>query len=323
MAGAPHKQGLDFVSISVDFFSDRKVWLLEDQLPDRGFKFYLMFKCFIGKQSNHVVWNDTARVDFYHQFNVTSEETMKVLNILLKLDLFDNDLYKKHRVISSADIQHTYLQATHRRQFSIFVQEYLLINLDTYRKKKHVRLTDKDGNILLDFSKRKETKPAKPKHVKKAPEPLPTPPAAPENNYVTANDISAYISIPYKDQPDDFKKQWSEKWYKSYVEASNSIYGHDNLRICKFQLTIEQYKEIIDELKPNKEEFSEAISILAKNGVKEIQMMKTKLNDAIGWARINLANGRPAGSGLNGQPLKPGIKTKLLFDGTGKGGSKT
>jgi hypothetical protein len=321
-AGAPKKLGLDYITFDVRFFDDQRYLLLEDEIPDRGFKVYLYFKAFIARTSSYIKWDDATRVQFYKAFNLTKEETKRILDVLIAVGLFDADLFKVHRVITSLEIQDHYIQATHRRQESIFIKEYTLIDIEKYKRNQHVILKDKAGVILRDFSKQKkrtQTKPEKSKPSATQKTPI-LPPA--NSTHVTHQDIKNFLVIPYNEREEIFRKKWTEQWYKSFITYNSTIdKDYSSLRNSNFQMTIAEYKILIDKLKPSEQEFSAALQRLAAYGIKPEQSVRLRMEDAISWIRNPNRTVNNQLIRMPGAPLAPRIPKNILFDGT-KGATK-
>lgn len=310
MAGAPHKQGLEFVSLDVNFFDDPRFTLLEEQNPAICFKYYMIINAYIVRSTHYISWNDKSVSEFCKLQGLNKKELNAALAVLLKVDLFNKELFDKYSIVTSHELQSQYLRDTFRRRQQIFIQEYLLIDLEITKRNKQVLLQNINGDIIRDFgnekkiiaAKMKEDKPVK--HI---------PPPASGTTYVTASDLEDFIKMPYELRPNLYKDNNDRNWYESYVVLSKEILSFRGLRGCLYQLTLPEYKKMFTEIKPqiNKEEMKEAIVLLDKRGIKPEQQMIHRLGDAIDWVRKNKINDNK-GTGFNGKTLQP----KIILPGT-------
>ena len=123
----PEKEGLDYFPLDVDMDQDDKVRLVEAEHGVIGFAIIVKLLMKIYKEGYHYDWGETQQLLFLRGVNVDINEVIAVVNSCLKWDLFNNNLFEKHGVLTSTGIQRRYAKATSRRKDVKVVSEYWLL----------------------------------------------------------------------------------------------------------------------------------------------------------------------------------------------------
>lgn len=268
MAGAPHKQGLDFFSFDVTTFDENNIQELLEVHKAEGFLFFLQIRCAILRKSNFLEWNKHEQRDFRKKNEYTNTQIDVYLNFLLDTGLLSRVMYDQYNILTSEDIQGRYILATKERSKVIYIQEYTLINFDDFRHLKQIiHIYNRAGELLERFSKKgglkinpETNQPIKKMKVTAAAEPvqvdIPKPsaeakatkPPYPEH---TAKEVNAYIKIPYESRDELFKETYTKNEYEVYVQLNKKINSHyDQVRKSNRQLTFLEFIEFTYETTP-------------------------------------------------------------------------
>lgn len=108
----PQKRGLDYFSLDVDIFSDRKIKILMARFGADGFTFYQYILCEIYKDEGYYLKTDN---DFKEMsaadLNMSVEKIGLMLDFLLSRSLLDSKLFQSDKVLTSHGIQMRYQRA--------------------------------------------------------------------------------------------------------------------------------------------------------------------------------------------------------------------
>lgn len=122
----PQKRGLDYFSLDVDIFSDRKIKALMARFGADGFTFYQYILCEIYKDNGYYFQTDDDFIDMSAaDLNMSVEKIGQMLNFLLSRSLLDSTLFQSDKVLTSHGIQMRYQMAkkTANQQTDIYVEE--------------------------------------------------------------------------------------------------------------------------------------------------------------------------------------------------------
>ncbi|MEG0157203.1 MAG: DUF4373 domain-containing protein [Anaerovoracaceae bacterium] len=103
--GRPQKEGLNYFSLDVDFFSDSKVKILKARYGSDGIALYLYLLCEVYKRGYYLRIDDDFEFIVSDDLNMNSDKVKQVLNFLLERSLFDNTLFQSDKVLTSTGIQ--------------------------------------------------------------------------------------------------------------------------------------------------------------------------------------------------------------------------
>ena len=112
----PQKEGLEYFSLDVDFFSDRKIKILKGRFGADGITYYMYLLCEIYKGHGYYL-----EVDEDFDYITSSELGMSHAKIgqmrkfLLERSLFDNKLFQSDTILTSTSIQRRFQLAVKSR----------------------------------------------------------------------------------------------------------------------------------------------------------------------------------------------------------------
>lgn len=281
MAGAPHKQKLEYFAFDVDTFDNVEHNLLEiiDSDPKNGFTFWMQIRCAIMGKSNFLLWDRFAIRDI-RKYGYSDDQITKYLNLLFKNNLLDKNLFDRYHILTSRQLQGSYLLSSQGRSKVIFIKEYILIKFEDFQWfNQVVHIINLEGELLERFAKKSgqkvnpETKEPlknqdKPKENKKVETTKTTPivnkpihePAMDRTNIPpppkthTYDDVIEFIGKPYEkhDDPDKvFSGSYSKQEFNDYVRLNKMINQHCRyVRRSIHQLSFTEYIEFMEETTP-------------------------------------------------------------------------
>lgn len=112
----PQKEGLEYFSLDVDFFSDRKIKILKGRFGADGITYYLYLLCEIYK--GHGYYLDVDE-DFDYisssELGMSPEKIGQMRKFLLERSLFHNKLFQSDTILTSTGIQRRFQLAVKSR----------------------------------------------------------------------------------------------------------------------------------------------------------------------------------------------------------------
>lgn len=104
----PRKEGMDYFSFDVDFFSDKKIKILKARYGADGITLYLYLLCEIYKNGFYLKIDDDFEFIISDDLNMNCDKVKQVMTFLLERSLFDSKLFQSDTVLTSAGIQKRY-----------------------------------------------------------------------------------------------------------------------------------------------------------------------------------------------------------------------
>ena len=145
------KKGLDYFCFTTDTFHDLRIKRLRRLCRTNGLLvyFYLLNEAY-RVEGYCVKVDDELIIDTAEYFYLSEEEVKHIIDICCKEKLFDRNLYEKHGVLTSTELQERYAEICIRlRRSSIAIKpEYLLIEKpEPYQRNKPQRAENKETDI--------------------------------------------------------------------------------------------------------------------------------------------------------------------------------
>ena len=128
--GRLRKEGNEFFSFDVDFFSDRKIKILKARYGADGITLYIYLLCEIYKNGFYLKLDEDFEFIVSDDLNMNSVKVKQALNFLLERSLFDNKLFQSDKVLTSTGIQRRYQLMVKSRAVKnpITVERYWLLS---------------------------------------------------------------------------------------------------------------------------------------------------------------------------------------------------
>lgn len=154
------KKGLDYFSFDVGFFDNDKVALIEAEFGMKGVFVLLKLLCKIYSEGYYCEWGEDQCLLFTSRKlkpsipDLTAGVTQQVVESLVKRNFFNKELYEKHGILTSKNIQERYYEVAKRRQKTEFNNEFWLLenNKNVCRNAENVCRNAENVDI---FSQRK------------------------------------------------------------------------------------------------------------------------------------------------------------------------
>ena len=127
------KKGLDYFSFDVGFFDNDKVALIEAEFGMKGVFVLLKLLCKIYSEGYYCEWGEDQCLLFTSRKlkpsipDLTAGVTQQVVESLVKRNFFNKELYEKHGILTSKNIQERYYEVAKRRQKTEFNNEFWLL----------------------------------------------------------------------------------------------------------------------------------------------------------------------------------------------------
>lgn len=124
----PYKTGLDYFPLDVHLDDD--IELFEAECGLVGYAILVKLWQKIYAEGYYVKWDNDSVILFAKRNNTEPSKIDEVINSCLHRNLFNNGLYKRHKILTSKAIQKRYFSAckdSKRKNISA-IKEYLLVN---------------------------------------------------------------------------------------------------------------------------------------------------------------------------------------------------
>lgn len=188
----PTKQGLDYFPLDVQL--DDKFHIIEAEHGLEGFAIVIKLFQKIYSEGYYYEWNEMQQILFSKSVSVDRNRVVSIVNDCIKWKLFDEEMYKKHRILTSRGIQRRFVQAIYKRTNVEMIEEYLLIDVSDRRNVTVISISDagnsdttivSDGNNSQSKVKKSKVKKSKVKESK----------VEESNNTTTNNDAQEIVTL--------------------------------------------------------------------------------------------------------------------------------
>lgn len=128
------KKGLDYFSFDVNFFDNDKIALIEAEFGMKGVFVLLKLLCKIYSEGFYCEWGKDQCLLFTSRKlkpsipDITGKFTQQVVDSLVERNFFNKELYEKHHILTSKNIQERYFEAVKRRQKTELNKDYWLLS---------------------------------------------------------------------------------------------------------------------------------------------------------------------------------------------------
>lgn len=128
--GRLRKEGNEFFSFDVDFFSDRKIKILKARYGADGITLYIYLLCEIYKNGFYLKLDEDFEFIVSDDLNMNSDKVKQVLTFLLERSMFDKQLFQSDAVLTSTGIQRRYQLMVKSRAVKnpIIIERYWLLS---------------------------------------------------------------------------------------------------------------------------------------------------------------------------------------------------
>lgn len=126
----PNKLRLDYFPLDVDIFDDEKVSAISAEFGYKAEIIIIKLLCSIYRNGYYYGWDDVHRGFFLSKLRGVSESLLdNVIKRLVTYGFFDKQLFDKHKILTSVNIQEIYFSATSRRRHILSEYPFILISV--------------------------------------------------------------------------------------------------------------------------------------------------------------------------------------------------
>ena len=129
----PIKKGLDYFPVDTNILSDLKVRRIKRKYGAESFLLYMTLLCDIYANSFYICADDNYLFDLSEKMQMSESQTLEMVLAMVKIGLFDSQLFQKKRILTSPSIQKRFFSAK-RSRTDLFDNEELgliLIKIDS------------------------------------------------------------------------------------------------------------------------------------------------------------------------------------------------
>ncbi len=109
--GRPIKQGLEYFSLDVRMFSDIKIRKLIKYHKAQAVSVYMTLLCRIYEKGYFIEYDNDLPFIISEDCGLEEDTIVDIINYCMKVGLFDEGMFKQHKVLTSHGIQDRYVQA--------------------------------------------------------------------------------------------------------------------------------------------------------------------------------------------------------------------
>lgn len=210
----PTKDGIDYFSFDVDFFSDPKVRILKARFGADGLILFITLLTDIYREGYYLTWDEDTEYIVASELNMSIEKVRQVLKFLLERSLLNSTLFQSDTILTSAGIQKRYQEAVKSRATKnpITIEKYWVLNREETKSWLKVTHFDDCSEKSNSYSENNGSYSAELVHkVKKS-----KVKESKGNHYVEGEGVSGQDSVI-----DYFEKSLGRKAYKTEKEIIN------------------------------------------------------------------------------------------------------
>jgi hypothetical protein len=133
MAGRNIKEGLDYFRLSVDYGHDDAIELIDGEFGAKGYRIITkLFQRIYKNKGYYIEWNEKRKLLFANSVGEPGGLVDEIVTRSFKWGLFDESVFTQFGILTSADIQYTYLDAVKRREKVEIIRDYSLSDISVF-----------------------------------------------------------------------------------------------------------------------------------------------------------------------------------------------
>lgn len=141
----PIKNGVDYFPLDVHL--DEKFELIEAEFGLTGFAVVVkLLQRIYGQDGYYCEWNDEVALLFGKRIGLGGSAVSEIVSASIRRGLFDQTLYDRYQILTSAGIQKRYFEAVARRKVVNVEAAYLLVEVTQVPQNVHINLVNVDIN---------------------------------------------------------------------------------------------------------------------------------------------------------------------------------
>ena len=142
-----NKKGLDYFALSINHYDQLNMKRLRRMCRANGLSVYTLLLCQIyGGKGYYLTVTDELLEDIADDLALTVEEVRHIIDVCCKLGIFNRDIYLRDTVLTSSDIQMSYVDISSRirRRFVLMDVNLLLLSNTDIEHISGVKRVDKE-----------------------------------------------------------------------------------------------------------------------------------------------------------------------------------
>ena len=141
----PIKNGVDYFPLDVHL--DEKFELIEAEFGLTGFAVVVkLLQRIYGQDGYYCEWNDEVALLFGKRIGLGGSAVSEIVSASIRRGLFDQTLYDRYQILTSAGIQKRYFEAVARRKVVNVEAAYLLVEVTQVPENVHINRVNVDIN---------------------------------------------------------------------------------------------------------------------------------------------------------------------------------
>ena len=141
----PIKNGVDYFPLDVHL--DEKFELIEAEFGLTGFAVVVkLLQRIYGQDGYYCEWNDEVALLFGKRIGLGGSAVSEIVSASIRRGLFDQTLYDRYQILTSAGIQKRYFEAVARRKVVNVEAAYLLVEVTQVPQSVHINRVNVDIN---------------------------------------------------------------------------------------------------------------------------------------------------------------------------------
>lgn len=141
----PIKNGVDYFPLDVHL--DEKFELIEAEFGLTGFAVVVkLLQRIYGQDGYYCEWNDEVALLFGKRIGLGGSAVSEIVSASIRRGLFDQTLYDRYQILTSAGIQKRYFEAVARRKVVNVEAAYLLVEVTQVPQNVHINRVNVDIN---------------------------------------------------------------------------------------------------------------------------------------------------------------------------------
>ena len=141
----PIKNGVDYFPLDVHL--DEKFELIEAEFGLTGFAVVVkLLQRIYGQDGYYCEWNDEVALLFGKRIGLGGSAVSEIVSASIRRGLFDQTLYDRYQILTSAGIQKRYFEAVARRKVVNVEAAYLLVEVTQAPENVHINRVNVDIN---------------------------------------------------------------------------------------------------------------------------------------------------------------------------------
>ena len=125
----PIKKGLDYFPLDITIMRDMKIRRLNRKYGTTGFVVYITLLCEIYSKGYYVMLDEDFYFSISEDVNIDQEKCIEIIDFMVEINLFDEDLFRLYKLLTSMAIQLKYFTAKSKmNDIALKPYNHLLIN---------------------------------------------------------------------------------------------------------------------------------------------------------------------------------------------------